>query len=331
MLARFPKIQLAHLPTPLHRLESFGSKIGHESLFIKRDDLTGLATGGNKTRKLEFLLGEARRVDADVILTEGGVQSNHCRQTAAACAQLGWESVLVLNGDEPEVYQGNLLLGHMAGARMFFAGPVDGEARSRALHAEAERLEEAGRRPFVIPSGGSTPLGALGYFDATLEMIRQADAQGLEIRHVIVCGGGGGTAAGVVAAAALLGKPFVLHVIAIEERVAEMEQTIQELAAGALRLLDISPAVSPHDVFTLYDGYLGEGYGVPTAAGLKNIADLATAEGIFLDPVYTGKTMAGLVDLVARGIIPASEPAVFWHTGGTTSLFAWPELFQPRR
>lgn len=325
MLARFPRLRLAQLPTPLEPLRRVGEAVGHRALWIKRDDLTGLATGGNKTRKLEFLLGEALSRGCDVILTEGAVQSNHCRQTAAACARLGLECALVVNGDEPEVYQGNLLLDRLFGARIHFVGAVDAAARHRALEELAERLRRAGRRPAVIPTGGSTPVGALGYLDATLELVRQADEAGLEVRHVVVCASSCGTAAGVVAAACLLGGPCRVHLISVELPAAEVARLTVELAGGVFERLGTRPAAAPEEVMEVHDAYVGPGYGVPTPEGQRAVAMFGRLEGIVLDPVYTGKTAAGLLDLVARGALPPDEPAVFIHTGGTASVFAWPD------
>lgn len=326
MLARFPRVRLAELPTPLQPLRRLGDVVGHRQLWVKRDDLTGLATGGNKTRKLEFLLGEALAQGCDVIVTEGAPQSNHCRQTAAACARLGLECALVLNGDEPGVYQGNLLLDRLLGARVHFVGAVDGTARRRALEELAARLRAAGRRPAVIPTGGSTAVGALGYVDAGLELLRQADALGVELRHVVVGASSCGTAAGLVAAACLLGAAPRVHVVSVDQPAAEVARWTAALAGEALDLLGARPARAPEEVMAVYDAYVGPGYGVPTPEGLRAVALFARLEGIVLDPVYTGKAAAGLLDLVARGVLPPDEPVAFIHTGGTASVFAWPEV-----
>lgn len=333
LLARFPRVRLCELPTPVQPLPRYGAVVGHDKLYIKRDDLTGLATGGNKARKLEFLLGDALAKGADVILTESVAQSNHCRQTAAACAHLGLECVLVFNNREPELYQANLLLDYLAGARLVFAGEVSGKERNRILYQEAEALERAGRRPYVIPFGGSVPRGALAYVDATLELMRQCDGNGLDVRHAVICKGTGGTAAGIAATSALLGKPFELHVIAVEGEggLDHMRGEILEIAEEVLRILERRPLIPVLDAFTLYDAYLGPGYSIPTTEGLEAIRTLARTEGIFLGPVHAAKGVAGLSDLVRRGAIPPSEPALFWHTGGTVEIFARPELFRPQR
>jgi D-cysteine desulfhydrase len=311
----------------------FGAAIGHDRLYIKRDDLTGLATGGNKARKLEYLLGEAREQGADVILTESFAQSNHCRQTAAACARLGLECVLVFASVEPEVYQANLLMDHLAGARLVFAGKVSLKERNRILNEEARKLKEAGRRPYVIPLGGSVPRGGLAYVDATLELMRQCDEAGIDMRHIVICKGTGGTAAGIAAMSAILGKPFDLHAIAVEGDggLDLWREEIVSIAEDLLRMLGRKPQVPVLDTFTLYGDYLGDGYARSTKECVDAIKMLARTEGVFLGPVHGGKGVAGLIDLVRRGVIPASEDALFWHTGGVTEIFVEPELFQPDR
>lgn len=333
LLARFPRVSLCELPTPVHLMPRFGAAIGHNKLYIKRDDLTGLATGGNKARKLEFLLGEALEQGADVILTESFAQSNHCRQTAAACARLGLDCVLVFASVEPEVYQANLLLDHLAGAKLVFAGEISLKERNKILNQEARKLEQAGRRPYVIPFGGSVPRGALAYVDSTLELMRQCDASRIDLRHVVICKGTGGTAAGVAATSAILGKLFNLHVVAVEGEggLDHMRAEILEIADELLRILGRRPLIPVSDTFTVYDNYLGAGYSIPTSEGIEAIRTLASTEGIFLGPVHAGKGVAGLRDLVRRGTIPPSEPALFWHTGGALELFVRPELFQPER
>ena len=311
----------------------FGAAIGHSKLYIKRDDLTGLATGGNKARKLEFLLGEALQLEADVILTESFAQSNHCRQTAAACAQLGLECVLVFASVEPDIYQANLLLDHIAGAKLVFAGKVSLKERNRILNQEAKKLEQAGRRPYVIPLGGSVPRGALAYVDATLELMRQCDQGRIDMRHVVICKGTGGTAAGIAAVSAMLGKPFHLHAIAVEGDggLDHWRGEIVDIANELLRMIGRTPQVPVLDTFTLHGDYLGAGYAQATSEGVEAIKQLARTEGIFLGPVHAGKGVAGLSDLVQRGVIPAPEATVFWHTGGVTEIFVEPELFQPDR
>jgi D-cysteine desulfhydrase len=309
----------------------FGATVGHSQLYIKRDDLTGLATGGNKARKLEYLLGEARELGADVILTESFAQSNHCRQTAAACARLGLECVLVFASDEPEIYQANLLMDHLAGARLVFAGKVSLQERNRILNQEAKKLEQAGRRPYVIALGGSVPRGALAYVDATLELMRQCDQAGVDMRHIVICKGTGGTVAGIAAVSAILGKPFNLHAVAVEGDggLDHWRSEITDIADEVLRMLGRTPQVPVLDTFTLYGDYLGAGYAKATPEAVEAIKVLAKTEGIFLGPVHAGKGVAGLIDLIRRGMIPRSDTAVFWHTGGVTEIFVEPELFQP--
>jgi D-cysteine desulfhydrase family pyridoxal phosphate-dependent enzyme len=333
LLARFPRVSLCELPTPLQRMPRFGGAIGHDQLFIKRDDLTGLATGGNKARKLEFFLGEALAQGADVILTESFAQSNHCRQSAAACARLGLECVLVFASEEPPIYQANLLLDYLAGAKLIFAGRISLKERNKVLNREAERLARSGRRPYVIPMGGSVPRGGIAYVDATFELMRQCDERRIDLKHIVICKGTGGTAAGIAATSALLGKPFELHVVAVEGDggLTAMRSEIVGIADDVLATLGRRAQVPIEDTFTLYDDYLGAGYSIATPEGIDTIKLLARSEGIFLGPVHAGKGVAGLRDLVRKGRIPAAEPALFWHTGGVTELFVQPELFRPER
>jgi D-cysteine desulfhydrase len=324
-LDKFPKVNLGIWPTPLQRMDRIGRQVNHPALFIKRDDLTGLGQGGNKTRSLEFLLGDALEQGADVILTAGGLQSNLCSLTAAACCKVGVECWLVHNDDQPDKPEGNMLLNRIFGARSVFVGKVDEEQRTCEMEKLARELETRGRKPYIIYNGSSTPLGALGYVACAFELLSQIRSQNLDVRHVAIVGAMGGTAAGLVLGAALLGHPFHVHVISVEYPKPVLEHLMQDLIGGALKLIreveGLEPAAPPEEVMTIYDDYLGEGYAIPTRLSRHTLYQLARTEGILSEHVYTSKCLGGLLDLIQRGIIPQNEGACYIHTGGLASIF----------
>lgn len=327
-LTRFPRARLGRFPTPLDCLPRYGALIGHNRLYIKRDDLTDLGLGGNKVRNLEFLLGDALAQGADVILAAGGLQSNYCRLTAAAAAKLGLECILVHNDDEPDFFQGNILLDRLLGARSIYLGRIDEAERGRRLAAIADDLRRQGRKPYII---GYSPVSTLGYVQAALELQQQSLELGIGLRHVVIVGAMAGTATGFLYGTALLGYPFHVHVISVEYPEDELRRSIDELWAGVSSLVGVRPALAASDVGTLYADYRGPGYAIPTEQSLQVIRDLARTEAIFIENVYTSKTLWGLADLVRRGIIPSHEPTCFIHTGGTPALFAQADLLQPMR
>ena len=302
--------------------------LGGPNLFIKRDDCTGLATGGNKTRKLEFLLGEALQQGAEVIVTQGAVQTNHGRQTAAAAARLGLacEVLLERRVREPESgyeVQGNVLLDRMFGATLSFHEPGDMNARGLA---RTEELRREGRKAYFIPGGGSNPVGALGYVDCALELLQQANAMGLRIDSLVHATGSTGTQAGLLAG--LEGANTGIPVIGISVRnpKPQQEQAVYTLAQATAELLGVKGGIDRARVVAFSD-YVGGGYGIPTPAMVEAVELTARCEGILLDPVYSGKGMAGLIDLVRKGHFRKSDNVVFLHTGGAAALFAYSNLF----
>jgi len=321
--AKLPRLRLAQVPTPLQEAPRLEQAFPGPRLFVKRDDLTGPALGGNKARKLEFLLADARRQGADVILTVGGPQSNHARITAALSAALGWRCVLILDGEEPGSWQGNLLLDRLLGAEVRFAGSRPAE---EVMSETAAQLRGEGWRPYPIPVGGSVPLGAVGYALALQELLTQASEQGLVIHRVYVATGSGGTQAGLVLGARVLDPSLRVIGISVSRRAEEIAPRVADLASGAGRLLGLPAAFSPEDV-EVQDRYIGEGYGIPSSGCLEAVRLCAQTEGILLDPVYTGKAMAGLIDHLRRGMIAREENVVFWHTGGSPALFAYEQYF----
>ena len=313
-----PRIRFAHLPTPVEALERLSQRLGGPRLLVKRDDQTGLATGGNKTRKLEFLAAAAQVEGADTLVTAGAVQSNHCRQTAAAAVRCGLRCVLVLSGDPPTGGAGgNLLLDQLLGAEVRF----DSRPADEALAAVGESLRAAGQRPFLIPIGGSNPTGASGYVLAMEELVGQLQERGERIDHVFLASGSGGTQAGIAVGARALGFEGQVVGISVSRSADAMLQSLVPLANDTAAYLNLALEFTPDDII-VNDDYLGGGYGVMGDLERRAIRTLAKTEGLMLDPVYTGRAFGGLLDLIERGVLGQDETVLFWHTGGTPALFA---------
>jgi L-cysteate sulfo-lyase len=325
-LLELPRVRLAQLPTPLEPLDRFSEWLGGPRIWLKRDDCTGLATGGNKTRKLEFLLGAAEQEGADVVITFGAVQSNHARQTAAACAARGLACHLLLARKVPwrdPNYErlGNVLLDRLFGADVQLLAP---EAVAGARDALLDRLGAAGQRAYLIPVGGSNPIGALGYAVCAQELLEQAAANGFALTDVVHATSSAGTQAGLLGGLALLACLDRVRVRGIN--VSEPPPAAAELAATVLELAREAAALCGHEadipatVLDIDSAYLGDGYGLPTEATLDAIRALAVREGVLLDPVYSGKAMSGLIGKIRRGELDGVSDVVFIHTGGTASL-----------
>jgi D-cysteine desulfhydrase len=316
-----PRIPLGQLPTPLEELPRLSQALGGPRLLIKRDDQTGLAGGGNKTRKLEFSVAEAVHQGADTLITMGGVQSNHCRQTAAATAHCGLGCVVVLRGHPPSQWNGNLLLDRLLGARVVFSGD-----RTREEVAEEVAREEraAGRHPLVIPVGASNEIGAVGFVAAIEELDAQLKARRLQVDRVVFASSSFGTQAGLCVGAKAIGFQPQLAAIAIDCSRAELQAGVAAIAVPTIRRLGLEMPFTPEEVVG-YDGYLGAGYAIMGEPEREAIALMARSEGILLDPVYTGRAMAGMMDLIRKGEFGKDETIVFWHTGGAAALFAYAE------
>jgi D-cysteine desulfhydrase family pyridoxal phosphate-dependent enzyme len=314
-----PRVHLAHLPTPVEELPRLSRALGGPRLFVKRDDLTGLAGGGNKARKLEFSVGEALRQGADTLVTLGAVQSNHARQTAAAAARCGLRCVLVLGGHPPQAERGNLLLDRLLGAEVHFSGDRAREALAAQVVADQRA---AGHRPFLIPVGASDEVGAAGFVAAMEELTAQLAALSLRVDRVVVASSSFGSQAGLCLGARALGFRGQIAGIAIDARRAELQAGVADLCARTARRLGLEVQVAPEEVVG-FDGYLGGGYAVMGEPEREAILLAARQEGLLLDPVYTGRAMAGLVDLVRTGELGARETVLFWHTGGTPALDAY--------
>jgi L-cysteate sulfo-lyase len=286
---------------------------------MKRDDQTGLAGGGNKARKLEFSVAEALRQGADTLITVGGVQSNHCRQTAAAAAHCGLRCIVVLRGHAPATSNGNLLLDHLLGAQVVFSGDRTREAVAEDV-AQAQR--GAGHRPYVIPVGASNEIGATGFVSAIEELDHQLKEQRLNVDRVVVASSSFGTQAGMCVGAKAIDFRPQIAAIAIDSSRAELQKGVAEISTATIRRLGLNMVVTPDEVVA-YDAYLGAGYAIMGAPEKEAISLVARMEGILLDPVYTGRAMAGLIDLIRKGEFGKDETIVFWHTGGSAALFAY--------
>lgn len=318
-----PRVHLAHLPTPVEPLPRLAAVLGGGiELWVKRDDQTGLALGGNKTRKLEYLVAEAQARGAQMLITTGAAQSNHCRQTAAAAARFGLACRLVLVGPPHQASpDGNRLLMHLLGADIRW---TTRERRDQDLQAAFEAAWEGGRRPYLIPYGGSSPVGAAAYAYALEELLVH---QGFHPDVIVLASSSGGTQAGLVAGARLLGYRGRIVGISVDEPARVLRTRVAALAEEVLDRLREPGRVAAEEV-EVVDEYARPGYGVMTEREEEAIRLAARTEALLVDPVYTGRALAGLMDLVRRGAFPPGSRVLFWHTGGTPAL--WAEPYQSR-
>lgn len=326
-LTAFRRVSIATLPTPLQFAERLTEQLGGPRIFIKRDDLTGLAFGGNKTRKLEYLLADAQDQGATHLITAGGIQSNHARQAAAAAQLGGMQAELVLTApvDAPPL-QGNYLLDRLLGARCHIV-PDDANVTLKMDEIAAD-LRDQGERPYVIPVGGSNAVGALGYVGAMLELNAQLWEQSVNANWLYHAAGSGGTQAGIVLGAALYGAEYQVVGVAVSGTSDQKVERAFDLVNQTADLLDVENPVRRERLMS-DDTQVGPGYGIPTAETLEAIQTLAQTEGIFLDPVYTGKAFAALLADVRSGKLTADDTVVFLHSGGTPALFAKREELDP--
>ncbi|MDF0534392.1 D-cysteine desulfhydrase [Shewanella sp. A32] len=323
-----PRVQISHTPTPLEFLPRLSQALGCD-LYIKRDDCTGLAGGGNKARKLEYLIADAQQKHADVIVTVGGFQSNHARQTAAAAAKFGFDCELVLedvNGTPKTDYynNGNMLLDHLLGANVHSL--KQHENCHEYAQALVAKLVEQGRKPYFVPMGGSNVIGSLGYVRCAYELLAQIENQQLNIDQIVVATGSAGTQAGLLAGLIAAKSDISVLGIAVSRSTEEQTILVEKLLKEVLSYLGLDPNLAKGRVVT-NGNYYGEGYGIPTAAMISAVTRCAQLEGLLLDPVYTGKAMSGLIDLLAKGVIKNGSKPLFLHTGGSQGLFAYRETF----
>lgn len=309
-----PKLNFAHLPTPVEALPRLSAQLEGPRIFIKRDDQTGLVFGGNKTRKLEYLLADAQAQGARTLITGGAVQSNHCRQTAAAAARNGFACILVLTGDKPPKPSGNNFLDLLFGAEFVWAGDAD---REQVLDQTFEKAQSEGKEPYLIPYGGSNRIGALAYVFAMQELLGQED----NLDWIIFPSSSGGTQAGLALGGRMFEYRGGILGISIDKSASDLSQNVARLAEEAAQGLGLDHTFSPQDI-RVNDQYQGGGYGVMGDAEVEAITMFARIEGVLLDPVYTGRAAAGLIDLIRSGFFTADQKILFWHTGGTPAIFA---------
>jgi D-cysteine desulfhydrase family pyridoxal phosphate-dependent enzyme len=317
-----PRLHFAHLPTPIEEMPRLSAALGGPRLLVKRDDQTGLAFGGNKTRKLEFLVAEAQEQGAQMMISAGAIQSNHCRQTAAVAARFGLECTLVLTGEMPEQPSGNLLLDQLFGARI--VNVADRKDRDRVLQETFDKATAEGKKPYLVPYGGSSPTGALGYAFAVEEFITQVSQRNPDsggVDWIVFATSSGGTHAGLVLGQRVFGFKGKILGISIDEPVEWLQKNISALASSASEKLVERIQFAPADVLANAD-YCAPGYGVLTEAEREAVHLFARYEGLLLDPVYTGRAAAGMIDLIRKGFFKKDETVLFWHTGGAIALFA---------
>jgi len=310
-----PRYHFAHLPTPIEQLPRLTEYLNGPRILIKRDDQTGLAFGGNKTRKLEFLIAEAREQGAKTLITGGALQSNHCRQTAAAAARFGFDCILVLNGEMPKHPSANLLLDQLFGAQLVVI--ADRKDRDRVLQETYDQAIADGKVPYLVTYGGSSPTGVLGYAFAIKEFVEQ----NISADWIVFGTSSGGTHAGLVLGQRVFGYKGQILGISIDEPVEWLKTRVSALASDASNKLGEQIEFNPTDVWANAD-YCKAGYGVLTDAEREAVRLFAKYEGLLLDPVYTGRAAAGMIDLIRKGFFKKQETILFWHTGGTTALFA---------
>lgn len=325
LLSRFPRVPLAHLPTPLEHLPRLSRHLGGPEIYVKRDDCTGLGTGGNKTRKLEFLVADAIGKGADVIITQGAVQSNHARQTAAAACKVGMGCELVFekrvaDADDAYNHSGNVLLDRIFGAHI--REVEKGSDMDAAMEHVADELRQQGKTPYIVPGGGSNPIGALGYIDCALEFIAQANRKGLVIDHVVHATGSAGTQAGLAVGLKASNARIPLLGIGVNAPRQEQEEKVWKLAQETADYVGAPGCVGREDIVANCD-YVGEGYGIPTREMNDAVLLLARLEGLLFDPVYSGKALAGMIDLVRNGGFNDARNILFVHTGGVAGLFGY--------
>jgi len=324
MKALEKRYSIGFFPTPLHPLKNLSERYSDYEIFIKRDDQTGLASGGNKTRKLEYLIYEAKENNCDTIITAGAQQSNHCRQTAAACAVANIECHLLLGGDDPADYSGNLLLSHLLGANIHFTGK---HRKGEDIPGLKKDLEKKGKKVYVVPYGGSNLTGALGYVNAVKELKQQLDELKTDVDYIFFASSSGATQAGIMVGMDLYGVDAELIPVNIDKAEIEgttVEEIIFDLIKQSEKYFHLKKKYTLKDI-PLNRDYDAPGYGVITKGEKDAVKTLASAEGILLDPVYTGRAFYGMLDLLEKRKIKPGSKILFWHTGGLPANFYYRE------
>jgi len=322
------KIMFANLPTRIEKLERLSQKLNGPNLYIKRDDQTGTEISGNKIRKLEFSVKEALNQGCDVLITCGGIQSNHCRSTTAVAARLGLKSVLVLNGDEKAESDGNLFIDKLLGAEIHFITPDEYKNNKDIIMEQIKKeLELQGYNPYIIPEGASNGIGCFGYYNAMEEIICQEKEMGIHFDRIVLAVGSGGTHSGLLLASKTLEYTGEIFGINICGDANHFKNEICKILNESMRYLDVNLHISKDEI-NIIDGYVGRGYALSRSEELRFIHDFAKLEGIILDPVYTGKAMYGMVEEIKKGTFKECKNVLFIHTGGAFGLFPQKHLFE---
>jgi L-cysteate sulfo-lyase len=330
VLEQFPRVNLAHLPTPLEHLPNLSKYLGGPDIWVKRDDCTGLASGGNKTRKLEFSMAAALAEGADTIVTVGAVQSNHVRQTAAAAAKLGLACEVLLehrvsDPSEPYANSGNVFLDKIFGANLReYPGGADFDS---AMEEVAGEVRAAGGKPYIVPGGASNAIGALGYVNCAIELLEQLKQRNLKMDHLVTATGSAGTQAGLAVGLKASGSDMPMLGIGVNAPQNAQEEKVYKLAVETAEYIGKPGIVAREDIVANCD-YVGSGYGVPTESMNEAVLLLARQEGLLFDPVYSGKGLAGMIDLIRKGEFAGASNIVFLHTGGSAALFAYLDQLQ---
>ena len=317
-----PRLKLAKLPTSLDRVENLGKSLGNLDLWIKRDDLTGFGFGGNKVRSLEYLAADAMKKNSNILITGGSHGSNHVRTTMAVAAHLGLKGLAVLSGTRPSIKNGNLLLDQLLGAKLIFTGDENRSNIDNFIEDEVKRLQSLDERPYLIRRGGVSSLGCIGYVSAAMEICSQLQNLNLKPDILLCATGCGVTQAGLLVGFKLMGLNCQIYGITVSRTRDECVAQIKQLIDKTEETLGLNSKVPSNDIF-VFDEYIGDGYTMPTSKGIEAIHLVAQTEGIFLDPIYTGKAMAGLTDLVKKGHIGLDQKVIFLHTGGSPSIFSF--------
>jgi len=328
-LVKFPRRRYTEGKTPIEKLENFSKKMGGPTVYIKRDDLLGLAGGGNKTRKLEFVMADALAKGADTVITTGAVQSNHCRLTLAAAVKEGLKCRLVLEERVPHSYNpdasGNNFLFHLLGVEKIKVVPL-GADLGKEMHKVTDEVIAEGGKPYIIPGGASDPLGAIGYVACAQEILEQMFEKGINFDYVVVASGSGGTHSGLVTGFYGTSSNIPVIGVSVRRKKAEQEELIYDLVKRTAIYVGVEVNI-PRDAVNVVDDYVGPGYSLPTPEMVEAVKMLAQTESILLDPVYSGKAMAGLIGLIRKGYFKKSDNVLFVHTGGSPSLYAYIPTF----
>lgn len=327
-----PRYPLGNFPTKIEYLEHLSFELNGPSIYMKRDDETGLAFGGNKVRKLEFIIADAKKQGADIVITSGGVQTNHGRLTAAAAVKAGMKPLLVLTNEEPDEYNGNLLLDRLLGAELYFVSSKNPNLSKQEKHDEARILgeqkveelkkhyEAAGKKVYVVPRGGRSIPGTLGYVSASIEMYHQMLNKGMHMDYLVTSVGSSSTLGGLLIGKKLLNLDTKIIGISVSRKTEGIKELVLEQAEQFIQHFNLNITLQPEDI-EVYDSYIGAGYAIPTEKGIDAIKLLSEKESVFLDPTYTGKGMSGLVDLIQSEYFKPSDNVMFLHTGGNPALF----------